>query len=220
MEYEQIETEAGAVERRLLEGDASCLADEDLLKLLFGTRIAPDDLVRMLIEPRARPSAWPEGPFGLSPQLAAAFELARRRYAPHGRRIRCASDVHPIVSHLATAKQEIVMAISLSGAHEVIAARVVTVGLLNRCQLHPREVFSDPLKDRAASLILCHNHPSGSLEASNEDVKLTRQLAEAGEMLGIPLIDHLIVGGQGISSMREAGYLDYVRTRGAGKRRK
>jgi DNA repair protein RadC len=63
--------------------------------------------------------------------------------------------------------------------------------------VHPREVFSDPLSDRAAAIIVCHNHPSGMLEPSDEDRNITRRLAEAGDILGITLLDHLILSPRG-----------------------
>jgi len=95
---------------------------------------------------------------------------------------------------------------SLNGANEVIKSRVVTVGLLNSNQVHPREVFSDPIVDRAASVIVAHNHPSGNLEPSPEDVALTKRLVKAGEIIGITVLDHLIVTKRGYMSLKANGY--------------
>lgn len=95
---------------------------------------------------------------------------------------------------------------SLNGAHEVIETRVVTIGILNRTIVHPREVFADPIADRAAAIIVAHNHPSGQLEPSEEDIIITRRLSEVGELLGITLLDHLILGSKGgYSSFAESG---------------
>ena len=87
----------------------------------------------------------------------------------------------------------------------MIESRVVTVGLLDSNQVHPREVFADPISDRAASVILAHNHPSGTLEASPEDLALTKRLVRAGEILGIKVLDHLIVTRNGHLSLKQTG---------------
>ena len=79
------------------------------------------------------------------------------------------------------------------------------MGLLDSNQVHPREVFSDPIADRAASVILAHNHPSGTLEASPEDLALTKRLVRAGEILGIKVLDHLIVTRNGHLSLKQTG---------------
>jgi DNA replication and repair protein RadC len=84
---------------------------------------------------------------------------------------------------------------------------VITVGLLNHSLVHPREVFADAITDRAASVILVHNHPSGTMEPSTQDTAITRQLAEAGQILGIRVLDHLIITRKGFVSMRERGLL-------------
>ena len=101
--------------------------------------------------------------------------------------------------------QEYFICISLTGAGEVIRSRVVTIGILNHSLVHPREVFAGAITDRAASVICVLNHPSGTLDASPEDVAITRQLHEAGALLGIQLLDHLIITRTGFSSMKEKG---------------
>ena len=93
------------------------------------------------------------------------------------------------------------------GAGEVIDRRVVTIGILNQSLVHPREVFVDAITDRAASVILVHNHPSGSLDPSTQDLGITRQLAEAGSILGIRVLDHIIVTKNGYASLKELGHL-------------
>jgi DNA repair protein RadC len=95
----------------------------------------------------------------------------------------------------------------LNGANEIIGNRVITVGLLNKNQVHPREVFVDAIMDRAASVILAHNHPSGVLSPSPDDILATRQLADAGRIIGISVLDHIIITRKGVLSLKEAGYL-------------
>ena len=111
------------------------------------------------------------------------------------------------MSHLKRKQQEYFICISLNGANELIQSRVVTVGLLNSSQIHPREVFADVITDRAASVILIHNHPSGSLSPSESDIQITNQLVEAGKILGLTVLDHIIVSKRGHMSMKEKGFM-------------
>lgn len=90
-------------------------------------------------------------------------------------------------------KQEYFVCLSLDSGQRLINQRVITIGLLNVSLAHPREVFAGALTDRAASVIIAHNHPSGVAAPSNEDIKTTQQLVAAGILLGIPLRDHVII---------------------------
>ncbi len=139
--------------------------------------------------------------------LTAACELGRRLYVPRGRRIRVPADIVPVVGHYADRKQEVFIAVSLNGAHEVIASRVISVGLVNRTLVHPREVFADAVVDRAAAVVVAHNHPSGRVEPSTEDREVTRKLVQAGETLGIRLLDHVVFTTDNYYSFLEHGEL-------------
>lgn len=139
-------------------------------------------------------------------QIVAAFELARRFSQRERPVIREPKDVIPYIQHIADKKQEYFLCLTLNGVGEVIQARVVTVGLLDSSQVHPREVFADAITDRAAGIIVAHNHPSGKLEPSPEDLAITRQLAEAGKLLGIELLDHIIITKNGWLSLKREGY--------------
>jgi DNA repair protein RadC len=99
-------------------------------------------------------------------------------------------------------KQEYFVCLSLDSAQRLIARRVVTIGTLTSTLVHPREVFAGPLKDRAASIIVAHNHPSDMAFPSKEDVKATQQLAASAQILGILLRDHLIIARKGHFSFR------------------
>jgi len=140
-------------------------------------------------------------------QIGAALELARRHIAKGRHAVREAADALPYLRSIRTKRQEHFVCISLNGANEVIESRVVTVGLLDTNQVHPREVFSDPIGDRAASVLVAHNHPSGTLEPSPEDLALTRRIVKAGDLLGIRVLDHLIVTAEGFLSLKETGHL-------------
>jgi DNA repair protein RadC len=142
---------------------------------------------------------------GLGPAKAsliiAASEVFRRRIATEGTKIRNPEDIIPVIKHLADRKQETFICVSLSGAHEVIASRIVTVGLANLCQVHPREVFADPITDRACAVIVAHNHPSGDLTPSKEDLNVTNRLKESANILGIKFLDHIIFSKRGFYSI-------------------
>ncbi len=135
--------------------------------------------------------------------VAAALEFARRRIRPEGLKISFPPDVLPLIKHYGDRKQEHFLCISLSGANEVITTRVVSVGLVDKTHVHPREVFSDPITDRAAAIIVAHNHPSGELKPSKDDIQTTKQLKSAGETLGIKLLDHIIFNQKGYYSFLE-----------------
>ncbi len=111
------------------------------------------------------------------------------------------ADVLPLIRHYADRKQEHFICISINGANEVITTRVVSVGLVNKTQVHPREVFADPITDRASAIIVAHNHPSGGLIPSKEDVEITKQLKSSGEILGLELLDHMIFNDKGYYSL-------------------
>jgi len=139
--------------------------------------------------------------------ISASLEFARRRLRPARRRIDQPSDVIPLLTHWADRPQEHFLVLSLNGAHEVIRIRVISQGILNRTVVHPREVFVDPLRDRAAAIVCAHNHPSGNRDPSSEDKKLTKRLQQSGDLLGIPLLDHIIFTEGGYFSFLESGII-------------
>ena len=134
--------------------------------------------------------------------VAAAIELGRRIFSTRGTRITMPKDAYPLLIHFADVRQEHFIVISLNGGHEVNAVREITKGLINKTVVHPREVFADPITDRACAVIVAHNHPSGNLEPSEEDLEITRRLRQSGDILGIPMLDHLVFS--------EAGYFSFV----------
>jgi DNA repair protein RadC len=140
-------------------------------------------------------------------QILAGFELARRHITKTSTKISEAKDVLPFLNDIVNKQQEYFVCISLNGANEVIEKRIVTVGLLDRSQVHPREVFADVITDRAASVIFAHNHPSGELKPSNNDLKIHGQLTEAAKILGIRVLDDIIVSKKGFYSFQENGLI-------------
>ena len=115
----------------------------------------------------------------------------------------------PLLNDIAGKQQEYFVCISLNGANEVIEKRAVTIGLLDKSPVHPREVFAEVIADRAAGVIFAYNHPSGDLQPSVADLRLQEQLTEAGKILGISVLDHIIVGRKGYYSYQESGLIKH-----------
>ena len=104
-------------------------------------------------------------------------------------------------------KQEVFLVVLLSSANRILREITITKGLLNSSLTHPREVFRQAIVERAASVILLHNHPSGNPEPSQEDIAITRQIVEASKVVGIPVHDHIIIAGGGFTSFAERGLI-------------
>jgi len=139
--------------------------------------------------------------------ILAAIEYARRRIKPEGVKIATPADVLPLIRHYADRRQEHFLSITINGANEVLNVRVVSIGLVDRSQTHPREVFADAVSERASGIVVAHNHPAGSLEPSQADFEITGQLKQTGEIVGIALLDHIIFNRNGYYSFLEAGCL-------------
>ena len=205
---------------KMLQNGPGALRDEELAAILLGFGTKGHDvmtvaarIVRMVDAHKGRPDLKDlQRLEGVGPAKAAlvtaALEFARRRIHPQGLKIKTPLDVLPLIRHYGDRKQEHFLCMSLNGAGEVITHRVVSIGLVDQAPVHPREVFADPITDRASAVILAHNHPSGDMTPSRADIKLTRQLQEAGKTLGIAVLDHIIFSPKGHYSFLEHGYID------------
>ena len=204
---------------KLKERGASALTDEELVAAILGRGVEGQSLVTIsksvanLIRKHKEDlsvehlTAVRGVGLAKAAQILSAFELARRYLLKETVKITGAQDVLPLLADIASKQQEHFVCISLNGAYEVIEKRIVTIGLVDRSQVHPREIYADVISDRAAAVIFAHNHPSGDLKPSNSDLKIHEQLTEAGKILGIRIIDHLIVTGKGYYSFQEAGLI-------------
>ena len=204
---------------KLKERGASALTDEELVAAILGRGVEGQDLrtisrsvaklIRNHRENLTIEHLTAVRGMGLAKaaQILSAFELARRYLIKDAVKVTGAQDVIPLLADIADKKQEHFVCISLNGAHEVIEKRIVTIGLVDRSPVHPREVYADVISDRAAAVIFAHNHPSGDLKPSNSDLKIQEQLTEAGKILGIRVLDHIIVTKKGYFSFQEAGLI-------------
>jgi DNA repair protein RadC len=204
---------------KLREKGASALTDEELVAAILGwgminidVRTMARQVVNLIREHRGKLAlehltAISGVKLAKAAQILSAFELARRYLLKDTVKIIVAQDILPLVADIAGKQQEYFVCISLNGANEVIEKRVVTIGLLDKSPVHPREVFADVIADRAAAVIFAHNHPSGELQPSDADLRMHEQLTEAGKILGLRVLDHIIVTRKGHFSFQEAGFI-------------
>jgi DNA repair protein RadC len=204
---------------KLREKGAAALTDEELVAAILGMGTAGIDvrtmakqvagLIREHRESLTLDHLLSVPGMGLAKgaQILSAFELARRHLLKETVKIECAKDVLPLVADIASKPQEHFVCISLNGANEVIEKRIVTIGLLDKSPIHPREVFADVIADRAAAVILVHNHPSGDPEPSDADRHTQEQLTEAAKILGLRVLDNIVVTKKDYFSFRESALI-------------
>ena len=210
---------------RLLAAGHEALSDAELIAALLGTGTRGStaiDLARELLASygdlntlqRAAPADL-VGRRGLGTAkacaLIAALELGRRAQRPRGdrRQMKTSADVHalvaPRIAHLA---HEVFLAICLDAKNRVLREARIADGGLASVTVLPREAFAPALREGATAVVFAHNHPSGDPEPSKDDLRLTRTLCEAGRVLSVPVLDHLVVGDGRFVSLSDRGFLD------------
>lgn len=210
---------------KMLRRGPTALTDAELLALVLRTgagRVTALDLAReVLVGGRSLRALGSRTPGelmrirGIGPakaaELVAAFELGRRAQAEPEEEwpiIRSPEDVARCMVPLLRDRVNEVFFVLLLDAKNALRSQVeISSGTLNASLVHPREVYKAAIDQRAASIVVVHNHPSGNPDPSREDAEVTRQLAEAGRIVGIPLHDHVIVAGDRFTSMAEKGLL-------------
>lgn len=136
-------------------------------------------------------------------KILAALELARRHLIRDVEPLHNIHDVVERLSDIRSKQQEYLICLTLDGGQRLISQRTITIGTLDSLLAHPREIFADAIAERAASIIVAHNHPSEDPRPSQKDISLTQQLSAAGQMLGIALRDHIIVTKTAYYSFRQ-----------------
>ena len=189
---------------------AGALSDYELLMAIIGSGTQYADVTKLarevqkLLKEKGSELAYEDllnvkslGP-AKATNIMAGFELWRRQFEVSERPIIDSPEkaVEQLVD-IRDKKQEYFVCLTLDGANRLIAKRIITIGTLTASLVHPREVFAEAITDRAASIIVAHNHPSGTLTASSADSEVTQRLEEAGVVLGIKLVDHLIISSSG-----------------------
>lgn len=200
---------------KLLEKGAQALSDQELLAILLGKGTKKNNVLSLsqklikIIDQKGLDFSANDimniNGIGTAKAalVAAAFEFVRRRIKPQGLKIKFPADVLPLIRHYSDRKQEHLICISVNAANEVINVRVVTIGLIDKTHVHPREVFADAIYDRASAVIIAHNHPVGDLTPGKKDIDITRNIKEAGKVVGISLLDHIIFNSKDYYSFAE-----------------
>ena len=204
---------------KLIKKGANALKDYELLAILLGSGVQGKDVIKLSqeiiklfeddFENLNLEKLLSIHGLGLAKasQILSSIELSRRYLIKQNKKITSAKDVYEELKEYHNKKQEYFLALYLDGANHLIQTKIITIGILNQSLVHPREVFSYAIEKRCASIIVAHNHPSGILEASNEDINVTKRLKESGKILGIELLDHLIITKDGYLSLKEEGVL-------------
>ena len=184
-----------------MESDLSGLSDSALLEL-----VARGSLPGGAAEGEASPERYAS---------AVAEALARMRCVRRASEVpslRCSAEAYRVLGRsLARRTHERFLVVALDARNRPISRHLVAQGSLASCMVHPREIFAPLVRRHAAAAILVHNHPSGDPTPSPEDERLTERLVEAGRLLGIPVLDHLIVARHGYCSFRDAGRIGQER---------
>ena len=192
----------------------SALSNEELLAIIWGSgshECSVFELSRRLSEFLALETSVPslarlKSIRGLgkvkAAQILACLELSGRFIlSDKAIPVSVPEDVLSRVAYMKYESQEHLVVISLNSANYIIRVHELTTGLVNQTPVHPREAFALAIEDRAVSVIFVHNHPSGSLEPSPEDMSITRILCASGKILQIPVLDHIIIGKSGFTSL-------------------
>jgi len=199
---------------KLESSGASSLSNEELLALILGSgshECSVFELSRRLSEFLSMETSVPtlerlRKIRGLgkvkAAQILACLELSGRFIlSDKAIPVSVPEDILSRVAYMKYESQEHLVVISLNSANYIVRIHELTTGLVNQTPVHPREAFAMAIEDRAVSVIFVHNHPSGSLEPSPEDISITRVLCAAGKILQIPVLDHIIIGKRGFTSM-------------------
>ena len=199
---------------------ASALKDYELMAVLLGTGVKGKDVIALSkeliqfiekefdsLDLKKLLSIHGLGSAKAS-QILSALELSKRLLIESQNiKITTPKDIYEELRAYRKKQQEYFIALYLDGANCLLETKVITIGTLNQSLVHPREVFSDAIEKRCASIIVAHNHPSGILEASSEDLEVTQRLKQSGKILGIELLDHIIFTSEAFVSLKEEGVL-------------
>lgn len=208
--------EADRPREKLLAKGPAALSDFELLEALIGNGTAGADVgtiarrVQKLLQKESAANLSYDSltaikgvSLATAGKILASLELAKRHLVRDIEPLKTQADILARLADLRTKQQEYFVCLSLDGGQRLIAQRTITIGTLDTVLAHPREVFADAIADRAASVIVAHNHPSGNPAPSDKDITLTQQLAAAGQLLGITLRDHIILAKTEYFSYRQ-----------------
>src|SRR3972149_9500440 len=210
---------------RLIQGGDEQLTDAELLGIIIRdgtTNYSAVDIAKEILSKYSNFRNLSSVPIrelceidGIGParasQIKAALAIARRFSATSikpGQQFKCSNDIyHHFPEQLRGKKQETFLVVLLDNKNRIIKEVIISAGSLTSSIVHPREVFNPAIKESAASVIFVHNHPSGDPEPSKEDIQITNRLGEAGNNVGIKILEHIIVGNEQYVSFKDRGLM-------------
>ena len=203
---------------KLINHGAKVLRDDELLSIIFGKGTKKEgvlEISKRVIKKLGYMSdnieidvAQAKNVFGLSEvpacQIVALLELGRRLFGKSKDYVfRSPDDVFEYAKNMGKLKNEMMKGLYLDTKNKLIKDQVIAVGTLNIDYAHPREILAPALEYRASAFILIHNHPSGDPTPSEDDIRFTKRIKEVSEVIGIPFIDHIIIGDNTYRSLRD-----------------
>jgi DNA repair protein RadC len=202
---------------RLYRLGVTALSDEELVAIVLrtgsagnsaldiGRELVSGGLNNLILSPPEKLCLTPGLGQAKAATLLAGIELGRRTLLAGGPVVTTPEEAFQLVQDMGVLKKEVFRALYLDGRRRLIHSETVSIGTLTSTLVHPREVFQPAIACSAASLLVAHNHPSGDPGPSPEDFALTRRLRDAGRLLGIELVDHLVVGRGRFVSLKQLG---------------
>jgi DNA repair protein RadC len=212
------------VQKCLAGEDVRTLSDQELLAVIVATGTKDNDVVGLSMDilkrhgglcglsaAGLREIALSRGiGFTKAVRIQTAFELGRRVITrPADSRQMNSPDAvwELLLPHMACLQREEFRVLILNNKNKLLKNMMISVGTVSEAIVHPREVFRDAIRESGAAVIIAHNHPTGELNPSNEDITTTKRLVEAGKIVGIPVLDHVIITNVSYFSFKEGGYL-------------
>ena len=209
----------GKPREKLLAQGPEALSSRELLAIVLQVGTVKEDVLQMaerLVRGYGENSVLTERdaqklsdeaniPINKAMQIVALGELGRRTYDKKEtgfKTIRTAHDVYEYLADMRTLPKEYLRALFLNAHNRVIRDEVISIGTVNSNIVHPREVFRSGIESNAVAVVIAHNHPSGEAVPSNEDIEITKQLIQAGKILGIRVLDHVIITKEGFTSVK------------------
>lgn len=204
--------------QKLIKSGPEALSTRELLAVILNTGTTREDVVEMsnrIIREYGEKSILSERdpekisldlmiPLVKACQIVAVGEIGRRYFEKNRSgytTIRNAKDVYDYLQDMRNLPKEHLSGLYLNSHNKIIRDEVISIGTINSNIIHPREVFHPAIESNSAAVILAHNHPSGEVQASAEDIEITLELVQAGKILGISVLDHVIITAQGYSSI-------------------
>ncbi len=214
-------TKLESIREKLEKKGARALSDEELVMLLIADDKPlqkEDDVCSAVLSIVDKGTSFPLAKLintegvgrirGL--RILASLEFGRRKTNRKPRQYNHHQDIYQEIRHFATREQEQLIVLSMNAAFEILHIHVASVGYINQAFFHPREIFAEAIKHHAVQIVIAHNHPSGRVIPSREDIAATKRIIKSGKVLGIPVVDHIIFTLDSYSSFVESGIMGEI----------